>query len=98
MEILPKLPRLLGQARNREGALDRGIFDLVEAALLVDQVGETFTGLVTNVDDKRHRVRVQLRDPAVVGYADGDADLGAEVTIKLDSADIEDRRIRFSLV
>lgn len=97
MEILPQLPKLLGQARNREGALDRAIFDLVEAALLLDRVGETFTGLVTNIDEKRDRVRVQLRDPAVVAYADGDADLGQQVSVQLTSADIKDRRIRFSL-
>lgn len=98
LEALPELPKLLGDARNREGNLDRGVLDLLEAALLVDRVDETFAGLVTNVDDKRNRVRVQLSDPAVVAYADGDAGLGDEVTVRLTEADIENRKVKFDLV
>ena len=97
LETLPELPKLLGDARNREGNLDRGVLDLLEAALLTDRVDETFFGLVTNVDDKRDRVRVQLRDPAVVAYADGEASLGDEVSVRLTEADIEKRRVRFAL-
>lgn len=97
LETLPELPKLLGNARNREGNLDRGVLDLLEAALLVDRVGETFKGLVTNVDEKRNRVRVQLQEPAVVAYADGSAHLGDEVTVRLTDVSIEDRRVRFDL-
>lgn len=97
LAALPELPKLLGDARNREGNLDRGVLDLIEAALLVDRVGETFVGLVTNVDDKRDRVRVQLKDPAVVAYADGVANLGDEVSVRLTNADIGDRRVQFTL-
>ena len=97
LEALPELPKLLGNARNREGNLDRGVLDLLEAALLVDRVDEAFVGLVTNIDEKRNRVRVQLRDPAVVAYADGAASLGDEVAVRLTEADIEKRRVRFVL-
>ena len=97
LETLPELPKLLGNARNREGNLDRGVLDLVEAALLVDRVGETFVGLVTNIDEKRGRVRVQLREPAVVAYADGAANLGDEISVQLTEADIENRKVKFTL-
>ncbi len=98
LEILPELPRILGRARNREGSLDRAIFDLVEAALLVDRIGERFDGLVTAVDDDKDRVRIQLSDPAVVAYASGSAQLGDEVRVLLTSADVEKRRVIFELI
>ena len=97
LETLPLLPRLLGRARNREGSLERAVLDLVEAALLVDRVGQVFSGLVTAVDASKNRVRVQLQSPAVVAYADGDADLGDEVAVHLDEVDVRRRRVEFSL-
>ena len=97
LETLPELPRLLGRARNREGSLDRGIFDLVEAALLTNRVGQTFTGLVTAVDESKDRVRVQLTDPAVVAYADGQAELGDEVIVRLQDAKVQTRSVEFVL-
>lgn len=97
LETLPELPRLLGRARNREGSLDRAIFDLVEAALLTDRVGQTFSGLVTAVDESKNRVRVQLTDPAVVAYADGRAELGDEVLVRLENAQVKTRSVDFVL-
>ncbi|MFT7473760.1 MAG: exoribonuclease R [Verrucomicrobiales bacterium] len=97
LERLPELPRLLGRARNREGSLDRAVFDLVEAALLIDRVGQSFDGLVTAVDESKDRVRVQLVDPAVVAYADGNAALGQQVSVRLDSASVSKRLVKFSL-
>ncbi len=98
LDTLPELPRLLGQARNREGSLDRAVLDLVEAALLSNRVGETFHGLVTSIDDRNDRVRVQLVNPAVVAYANGDANLGDEVLVRLNAADVNARKVDFELV
>ena len=97
LEALPELPKLLGRARNREGSLERAVLDLVEAALLVDKVGQTFEGLVTAVDESKNRVRVQLSDPAVVAYAEGSAALGDEVAVRLDDVDVGRRLVGFSL-
>ena len=77
---------------------DRSTVDLVEAALLTGRVGDAFSGLVTNVDDDKDRVKVQLRDPAVVAYADGLGELGDVATVRLTDADVETRRVRFELV
>ncbi len=98
LEALPELPRLLGRARNREGSLDRAVFDLVEAALLTGRIGESFHGLVTAVDDSKGRVRVQLTNPAVVAYADGSAGLGDEVLVRLGDVDVAKRSVQFELV
>ncbi len=98
LEALPRLPKLLGSARNREGSLDRAIFDLVEAALLSDRVGDTFHGVVTSTDPSKDRVRVQLNNPAVVAYADGNAELGTEILVRLEKADVASRRVEFALV
>ena len=98
LEALPELPRQLGQARNREGALDRAIVDLIEAALLEDHVGQAFTGVVTDVDERRPRARIQLRHPAVGAVADGHAELGDEVVVRLLEADVAERRVRFELL
>lgn len=98
LAALPDLPRRLGQARNREGALDRAIVDVIEAALLADHVGQVFTGIVTDVDERRPRSRIQLRYPAVVATADGNAELGDEVEVRLLEADVAARRVRFELV
>ena len=98
LEALPELPAMLGRARNKEGALERSTVDLVEAALLSQRVGETFSGLITNVDDDKERVKIQLKDPAVVAYADGVGELGDVARVRLTEADVAKRRVRFELV
>ena len=89
---------MLGRARNKEGSLERSTVDLVEAALLSQRVGETFSGLITNVDDDKERVKIQLKDPAVVAYADGVGELGDVASVRLTEADVAKRRVRFELV
>lgn len=98
LEALPELPAMLGRARNKEGSLERSTVDLVEAALLSQRVGETFSGLITNVDDDKERVKIQLKDPAVVAYADGVGELGDVASVRLTEADVAKRRVRFELV
>jgi len=97
VETLPELPKLLGRARNREGSLERSVVDLVEAAVLQSRVGESFEGIITDVDENRSRSKIQLIDPAVVAYIDGVAELGDVVTVQLTEADIDKRRVRFEL-
>ncbi|WP_320669618.1 RNB domain-containing ribonuclease [Patulibacter defluvii] len=80
---------------RRAGALERGAIDLVEALLLADRVGEAFTGVVVDVDDRG--ALVQLRDPAVQGRATGDGlELGRELRVTVAEADPERRVVRFA--
>ena len=51
-DALPSLPKLMGAAHERDGALARAMVDAVEALVLRDRVGEQFGAAVTNVDDR----------------------------------------------
>jgi exoribonuclease R len=80
---------------------DRAVLDLVEAGLLSRRVGETFTGVVTDVDDKDKKQGVLvIQAPAVEGKlvsTSGELPLGEEVTAKLVAADPSKRTTRFEL-
>lgn len=99
IEALDELPKLMGAASQRDRNLERAVVDYVEAVVLAPRVGNTFSAIVTDVDEERDRGRVQLRDPAVVARLPAKGlTLGSEVTIRLDSADPDDRQVAFSLV
>lgn len=98
LEALPDLPSTLGRARNKEGALDRQIIDLLEAVLLTGHDGEEFDGVVIDVDENKSRSKIQLRDPAVVAYADGVGELGEIIHVRLTEASVEKRLVRFELI
>lgn len=85
----------MAAAGRRAGALERGAIDLVEALLLADRVGERFTGVVVDVDDRG--ALVQLRDPAIQGRTTGDGlTLGSEIQVTVREADPERRVVRFA--
>jgi exoribonuclease R len=97
-DALPTLPKILGAANERDGALARAMVDVVEALMLRDRVGEVFEGVVTNVDDRG--AVVQLRDPAVLARVGGiDASqLGQELRVRLDRVDVPARKLVLSVV
>lgn len=94
---LPTLAETMQASDRRAGALERACVDIVEAALLKDRVGETFTATVVDKDERRPGVSVQLTDPPVLARCDGDPELGTSVQVRLDLADVVQRRVRFSL-
>ena len=99
VEALEDLPSLMGRARSRDRSLERAVVDYVEAVTLAPFVGARFHAVVTDVDDERDRGRVQLRSPAVVATVPADGlELGAEVELRLDGADPDERQLRFSLL
>ena len=67
------------------------VLDLVEAGVLHDRVGETFDGVVVDVDEKDDHAR-QDHDPGSGGRGPGDvADalpLGTEAQVRLTQADV----------
>lgn len=98
LEALDELPSLMGSARSRDRNLERALVDYVEAVVLAPRVGESFTAVVTDVDVKRDRGRIQLRDPAVVARLPAAGlELGAEVTVVLRASDPDERRLDFGL-
>ena len=98
VEALPSLPKLMGAAHDREGSLERAMVDAVEALVLRHLVGQQFPAAVTNVD--AHGGVVQLRDPAVLAHVAGvtEAQLGQEVTVRLDAVDVPARTVTFTLL
>ena len=96
---LPELPELMTAAETRAKRYERAVVDLVEVSLLRDRVGEEFTGTVVDVESKGKRGIVLVSDPAVQARATGsDLPLGAEVHLRLLSADWATGRAEFGRV
>ncbi|MEK4241219.1 RNB domain-containing ribonuclease [Janibacter sp. FSL W8-0316] len=100
-EALPLLPELMEASDRRAGAFERATTDAVEAATLADRVGQSFDAVVVDVpegDDGKGRVQIQLVDPPVMAKASGAAELGAEVTVRLESVDLAKGRVELTVV
>ncbi|WP_203568297.1 RNB domain-containing ribonuclease [Aestuariimicrobium ganziense] len=97
VEALDWLPEVMDDSDRRAKAYERGINDLVEALVLQHRQGETFTGVVIQVDQKRKGSGIlSVADPAVEGPVRGRAvELGDEVTAKLTRVNLAEGRIEF---
>lgn len=100
VERLGELPKTMQGSTRRANQYERAVLDLVEAAVLRDYVGETFDGVVVEVDDRDARKGdVTIREPAVEAPIRDDRDLplGTDVRARLAAADPQTRTIRFEL-
>jgi VacB/RNase II family 3'-5' exoribonuclease len=100
LEKLAELPRTMQEADRKARQYERAVLDLVEAAVLHQHVGETFPGVVVQVDshdDKRGDVVIQ--EPAIEAEvtSPNDLPLGTDVEVALAEADMETRSVRFEL-
>lgn len=97
VEALPTLPLTMARARSRSGNYEASCLNLVEAAVLSGREGQTFTGVVVDIDRDDPHGDVQLRNPAVHARIDGaDLVLGAEISVRLVEASVEERRVVFA--
>ena len=97
---LRDLPKEMEDSDRRAHAYERAVLDLVEAGVLASRCGQTFQGVVTDLDDKDRRSgTVVLTDPAVEAKvrAEHELPLGHEVSVVLVEADPERRLVRFEL-
>ena len=97
---LAQLPDLMKDAGRRAAQYEAMVLDLVEAGILHTRVGETFDGVVTDVDDKDEtRGKVTIQDPAVEARvtASHPLPLGTEAEVRLAQADIGSRSVVFEL-
>lgn len=78
---LPELGDAMAAGMRRNGQVDRGCVDAVEAAVLAPHVGEEFTGIGLDKDT------VQLSEPAIVARCDGEVKPGREQRVRLVSTD-----------
>jgi exoribonuclease R len=94
------LPDTLRESAQRGNRYEAAVLDLVEAVLLQHRVGESFSGVVVELEDgDRRRGTVTVEDPAIEARVTGSTDLplGEDVTVSLVSADPAERTVRFSL-
>ncbi len=97
---LADIPDVLRDAGRRASQYEAMVLDLVEAGILHQRVGESFDGVVTDVDEKNAtRGKVTIQEPAVEARLTGpDAlPLGTEAQVRLTQADVASRSVMFEL-
>ncbi|HWG25294.1 RNB domain-containing ribonuclease [Actinospica sp.] len=106
-ETLPELPADMERGERLSRTVDRACIDLAEAVLLADRIGEDFTGVVLDLNDridwdqngKPDAGTVMLRDPAVIARLDGhDLPQGTEVRVRLTKVDAVERKVYFDWI
>jgi exoribonuclease R len=98
LAALDALPEEMAGAERQAKRYERAVIDLVEVFLLADQVGETFTGTVIEVDQNRSRGVAMIKDPAVEARVRGERlPLGHQVTLRLAAADSSRGGVEFEL-
>ena len=96
---LADLPKLMGAARAREGAAERMVVSLAEAAVLVGYIGKEVDGVVVDADPNRGVVTVQLSRPAVVADVNhAEASLGDKLRLRVVAADPGTRTVDLAAV
>ncbi len=99
---LRDLPKEMEDSDRRAHQFERAVLSLVEAGLLAGHEGQTYTGVITDLDDKDKTAGVLvLQDPAVeaaVTSPSGELPLGEEVQARLVEADPRTRAVRFELL
>lgn len=98
-QALPELPQTMQESGRKANTYENAVVDLVEAFSLQGRVGETFTGVVTEVDrEEKTKGTLIVREPAVEASVRGDdLPVGDEVTATLVTADPANRQISFEL-
>jgi hypothetical protein len=89
---LAALPSAMGAGARRAGTVERGVVDVVEAAVLQGREGERFPAVV--IDDEL----VQIPEPAVRGRLEDDGSCvpGRALTVRLVRADVAARTVAFA--
>ncbi|MDQ3483968.1 MAG: RNB domain-containing ribonuclease [Actinomycetota bacterium] len=99
---LKELPKRMDESDRLAHRFEREVLDLVEAGVLAGRVGETFEGVVTDVDERdASRGTVMLAAPAVearLSRPRGALPLGERVMVRLVEADTVARKVRFELI
>ncbi|MBO1266761.1 RNB domain-containing ribonuclease [Arthrobacter cavernae] len=107
-DALPSLPAIMAASDQLAGKMERMALDTVEAALVVNHIGEEFDAIVIsgskppngngNGNGNGPFGVVQITEPAVTARCDGEMESGTKVRVKLVKADIAAREIRFALL
>jgi exoribonuclease R len=101
LERLDQLPKTMQESGSKAHQYERAVLDLVEASVLAPQVGQTFSGVVVQVEeDDQRRGDVVVQQPAVEARVTSahELPLGNDVQVRLAVADVATRKVRFELV
>lgn len=83
---LPELPKLMGDARRREGAASRAALDVLENAELMERAGETLEAVVVASDAKGSTL--QLVEPVVQTRVPVTLALASSVKVRIEAVDV----------
>jgi len=103
IDRLDQLPKTMQESGRKAHQYENSILALVEAAVLRAHVGETFPGVVVQVEDEGEnagtRGDVVIQEPAIEATVTGAAPLplGTDVQVRLVEADVATRTVRFEL-
>ncbi len=98
---MPDLPETMSKSSRRANQYENAIVNLCEAEMLSGRVGESFSGVIVEVDEKDpRRGEITVQDPAIEARITGarDLPLGERVTAVLSQADPQSRAVAFTLV
>ncbi len=97
IEALEGLPDLMSASGQQARSVERGCLDAVEAAVLETRVGVVFEAVVVDQTSGGSPV-IQIADPAIAAVAEGEAELGSAIQVRLITADVEARKVTFAVV
>jgi exoribonuclease R len=100
LDRLDELPKTLQASGHKAHQYENAILALVEAAVLHPHVGETFPGVVVQVDEEDPRTGdIVVQEPAIETKvaARQELPLGTDVQARLVQADPSTRTVRFEL-
>lgn len=95
LETLGEVPRLMRASSSLAGQLSAAALDRIEAALLHDRIGDSFTATV--LESREQGAKVLIEDPPITATATG-AGLapGASVTVQVVRADVHTGEIELA--
>jgi VacB/RNase II family 3'-5' exoribonuclease len=95
-----ELPETMTESGRRANQYENAVVNLCEAELLKERVGERFSAVVVEVDEKdKAKGDITIQDPAIEASVSGSSalPLGEEVSVELVRADPRSRSVEFTL-
>lgn len=100
LAAMTELPDTMTSSGRRANQYENAVVDLCEAELLHDRVGQTFSAVVVDREEKDPtKGDITIQDPAIEARVTGSGELplGEEVTVELVRADPVARKVEFRL-
>lgn len=103
LDSLEELPDIMNASNQLANRVDRAVIDTLEAAVLRHRRGEEFDAVVLAGPRSNGRgpkagpprSTIQISVPAITAYCEGELEPGTQVRVRLVSADIATRNVKF---